>query len=128
MEVLPFAVLGHVEGILSSHTEMARCNVNELDRLFFEAKFRFEACHQRNAEEIARFRGEDVLLMLGHGRGGHDRGLCIISSIHSRYPCSKRGSVVSIAVCSKTSSYMLLTDWCGDHARLRCMSKQAFRV
>lgn len=41
MEVLTFAMLRHVEGVLSRHTEMARWNINELGGLFFHAKFRF---------------------------------------------------------------------------------------
>ena len=48
MEVLSFAVLGHVERILSCHTEMARWKINDLGGLFFDAKFRFVACHHRN--------------------------------------------------------------------------------
>jgi len=54
MGVLPFAVLGHVEGILSCHTEMAGWKINELGGLFFDAKFMFEACHLQDVKSSQR--------------------------------------------------------------------------
>jgi len=48
MEVLPFAVLGHVQGILSCHTEMAGRFVGELKGVFLDVDFRLGSCHHRN--------------------------------------------------------------------------------
>jgi len=54
MEVLAFAVLRHVEGILPCHTEMAGRCVGELKRVFLDVDFRLGSCHHRNNKSKAQ--------------------------------------------------------------------------